>query len=200
MRAVEHYQATMPILSDRRATAGIPLGTDSPARMVGAPRGPFGVLSCPPWANGPLRVAVRPSPGGTVPHGSRDPSSRRGVAPPRGATVTGPGPSAEFVTGSPTPVDATCLRCRREGMHNAVLYVLSGDGPRRVGEITFCVCETRPASATITSGVPRRTGARCVRCDGDAVYEVPLYAVSASGVAPHTTRTGCSDCDERAAS
>jgi hypothetical protein len=113
--------------------------------------------------------------------------------------VSEPGASSAIITGSPTPVDATCLQCRREGLHHVVLYVLTFDGPRRVGETTFCRCETRPARGTLTTGVPRRTGDRCVRCDGDALYEVPVYAVTVAGVAPHTTRMVCHDCDGRAA-
>lgn len=108
-------------------------------------------------------------------------------------------PSRAVTAGTPTPVDATCLRCRRVGLHNVVLYVMTVEGPRRVGDATFCVCETRPAAATITTGTPRDLGERCVRCDRGALYEVPFYAVTASGVHPHTTRVICEDCDTRAA-
>ena len=57
--------------------------------------------------------------------------------------MAAPAPSA-VTAGSPTPVDATCLRCRREGLMNVVLFRMHPDGPMRVGETTFCVCETRP--------------------------------------------------------
>jgi hypothetical protein len=72
-------------------------------------------------------------------------------------------------------------------------------GPRRVGETTFCVCETQQAKRrpTITTGEPRHTGETCARCEGDQVYVVPFYAVSDAGVTPHTTRTVCRDCDTR---
>ncbi|HEY0374803.1 MAG TPA: hypothetical protein VGC94_08400 [Amnibacterium sp.] len=111
--------------------------------------------------------------------------------------MAAPAPSA-VTAGSPTPVDATCLRCRREGLYHVELFRMHEDGPRRVGETTFCACETRPVPRpTITTGEPRHTGVRCGRCAGDQVYEVPFYAVTAAGIAPHTTRTVCRDCDTR---
>lgn len=113
--------------------------------------------------------------------------------------MVAPAPSA-VTAGSPSPVDASCLRCRREGLFHVVLFRMSAEGPRRVGETTFCACETRPLPRpTITTGEPRRTGDRCDRCAGDEVYEVPFFAVTAAGVTPHTTRTICRDCDTRPA-
>lgn len=55
------------------------------------------------------------------------------------------GMAPPVTAGTPIPVDATCLRCLREGLLSVVLFRMSLDGPRRVGETTFCPCETRPA-------------------------------------------------------
>lgn len=107
-------------------------------------------------------------------------------------------PVSAVTAGTPTPVDATCLRCRREGLFHVVLFRMSEDGPRRVGETVFCACEMRQAKRpTITTGEPRHTGEPCDRCEGDQVYVVPFYAVTDAGVTPHTTRTVCRDCDTR---
>jgi len=110
-----------------------------------------------------------------------------------------PAPST-VTAGTPAPVDATCLRCRREGLFHVVLYRMDAAGPRRVGETTYCVCETRPAQPpTITIGEPRRTGLVCPRCDDDEVYEIPFFAVTADGITPYTSRTVCRECDTRPA-
>ncbi|MGN6743666.1 MAG: hypothetical protein ACTHJL_10265 [Amnibacterium sp.] len=109
--------------------------------------------------------------------------------------MAAPAPSA-VTAGSPTPVDATCLRCRREGLLSVVLFRMSVDGPRRVGETTFCPCETRPVpKPTITAGAPRPTGTSCIRCGAGEVDEVPYFAVTATGVTPHARRLVCRRCD-----
>ena len=106
--------------------------------------------------------------------------------------------SASVTSGSPVPVDATCTRCRREGVFRTGLYALSADGPRQVGERVFCVCETHPAHrATITNGDARRTGDTCGRCHRVSMYEVPFFAMTATGVTPHSVRVICRDCDTK---
>jgi hypothetical protein len=106
--------------------------------------------------------------------------------------------SPVITSGSPVPVDATCLRCKREGVFHVVLYVMDTDGPRRVGEKLFCVCETRLAEKPlITNGDAKRTGDACERCNRVSMYEVPFYAMTSAGIAPHSTRVICRDCDTR---
>ena len=106
--------------------------------------------------------------------------------------------SPVITPGSPEPVDAQCLRCKREGLFCVVLYVMTPDGPRRVGEKTFCLCETRPAEkALITNGDAKRTGDSCERCRRVSMYEVPFYAMTSAGIAPHSTRVICRECDTR---
>lgn len=103
-----------------------------------------------------------------------------------------------IVSGSPVPVEAVCLRCRREGVFTVALFVLTPDGPRQVGERVFCVCETRPAAkATITNGDAKRTEGTCDKCERRSMYEVPFYAMTPAGIAPHSTRIICRDCDTK---
>ena len=105
--------------------------------------------------------------------------------------------SQVITSGSPVPVDATCLRCKREGVFTVALYVLTPSGPRQVGERTFCVCETRQPKATITNGDAKRTGDTCGKCNRRSMYEVPFYAMTPAGITPHSTRIICRDCDTR---
>jgi hypothetical protein len=106
--------------------------------------------------------------------------------------------SPAVVSGSPVPVDAVCRRCRREGVFTVALFVLTMDGPRQVGERVFCVCETRPAQkAVITNGDAKRTEGTCDKCNRHSMYEVPFFAMTAAGIAPHSTRVICRDCDTR---
>jgi hypothetical protein len=106
--------------------------------------------------------------------------------------------SSAVVSGSPVPVDAVCLRCRREGVFTVALFVLTMDGPRQVGERVFCVCETRPAQkAVITNGDAKRTGGTCEKCERQSMYEVPFFAMTPAGVSPHSTRVICRECDTR---
>ena len=106
--------------------------------------------------------------------------------------------SSSVTSGSPVPLDATCTRCRREGVFCVGLYALSADGPRQVGERVFCVCETHPAHrAVITNGDARRTGATCDRCHRVSMYEVPFFAMTTTGVAPHSVRVICRECDTK---
>ena len=105
--------------------------------------------------------------------------------------------SQVITSGSPVPLDATCTRCRREGVFSVALYVLTPTGPRQVGERIFCVCETRAAKATITNGDAKRTGGTCDKCNRRSRYEVPFYAMTPAGVTPHSTKIICRDCDTR---
>lgn len=106
--------------------------------------------------------------------------------------------SSGIVSGSPVPADAACLRCRRESVFSIALFVLTMDGPRQVGEKIFCVCETRPATKTvITNGDAKRTEGCCDRCQRRSMYEVPFFAMSPTGIAPHSTRIICRECDTR---
>jgi hypothetical protein len=109
-----------------------------------------------------------------------------------------PRTSARVVSGSPVPLDAVCCTCRRESVFSVALFVLTMDGPRQVGERVFCVCETRSgAKATITNGDAKRTGGTCDRCNRVSMYEVPFYAMTPAGIAPHSTRVICRECDTR---
>lgn len=106
--------------------------------------------------------------------------------------------SSSIVSGDPVPLDATCTRCRREGVFSLALYALTPDGPKQIGERTFCVCETRPAKkAVITNGDARRTGDSCDRCHRVSMYEVPFFAITATGIEPHSVRVICRECDTR---
>ena len=110
-----------------------------------------------------------------------------------------PRTSSAVVSGSPVPVDAVCCRCRREGVFTIALFVLTMDGPRQVGERVFCVCETKPTApkATITNGDAKRTGGTCDKCNRVSMYEVPFFAMTATGVTPHSVRVICRDCDTK---
>ena len=109
-----------------------------------------------------------------------------------------PRTSPDLVSGAPEPLDATCTRCRREGVFCVGLYLLTEDGPVRVGERVFCVCETHPAfRATITNGDARRTEGTCEKCERRSMYEVPFYALTPAGISPHSTRVICRECDTR---
>lgn len=108
-----------------------------------------------------------------------------------------PRTSQVITSGSPVPVDAQCMKCRREGVFTVGLYVMSPDGPRQVGERTFCVCETRAAKATITNGDAKRTGSTCEKCNRRSMYEVPFYAMTSDGITPHSVRVICRDCDTK---
>ena len=112
--------------------------------------------------------------------------------------------SSSVTSGDPVPLDATCTRCRREGVFSVTLYVLTHDGPRQVGERVFCVCETRAAKqarpapkALITNGDAKRTGETCDRCNRMSMYEVPFFAMTPAGVAPHSVKVICRECDTR---
>lgn len=112
--------------------------------------------------------------------------------------MTEPTTSASVVSGSPVPVEAVCLRCRREGVFSIPLFMLTMDGPVQVGERVFCVCETRSApKPTITNGDAHRTGGTCTKCDRRSMYEVPFYALTPAGISPHSTRVICRECDTR---
>ena len=108
--------------------------------------------------------------------------------------ITSPG----VVSGSPVPLDAVCLRCRREGVFSLALFLLTPTGPRQVGERVFCVCETRPSpKATITNGDAHRTGGTCTKCERRSMYEVPFYELTPAGITPHSTKVICRECDTR---